>query len=106
MMQALDQIRQELAEDAELMAGDRETIVSTAEEVALAFSAGLLGILLRGSSLAAVALTSLPIWRRVDPLAILALTDEERRKREEELRSARETEDLSEEAVGRLLDES
>jgi cytochrome oxidase Cu insertion factor (SCO1/SenC/PrrC family) len=104
MMQALDQIRQEMAEDAELAAGERETIVSTAEEVALAFSAGLLGILLRGSSLAAMALSALPVWRRVDPLAILALSDEERRKREEELRSARETEDQSEEAVGRLLD--
>ena len=104
MMKALDQLRQEMTEDAELMAGEREAIVSGAEEVALAFSAGLLGILLRGSSLAAVALTSLPVWRRVDPLAILALTDEERKRREEELRSARETEDSSEEAVGRLLD--
>ena len=104
MMQALDQIRQELAEEAKLTAGEREEMVSTAEEVAVAFSAGLLGILLRGSSLAAVALTSLPIWRRVDPLAILALTDEERKRREEELRSARETEDSGEEAVGRLLD--
>ena len=104
MMQALDQIRQELTEDAELMAGERDAIVSRTEEVALAFSAGLLGILLRGSSLAAVALTSLPVWRRVDPLAILALSDEERRRREEELRKARETEDSREEAVGRLLD--
>jgi hypothetical protein len=104
MMQVLDQIRQEMAEDAELVAGERELIVSSAEEVAVVFSAGLLGILLRGSSLAAVAVSALPVWRRVDPLAILALSDEERRKREEELRSARETEDSSEEAVGRLLD--
>jgi hypothetical protein len=104
MMQALDEIRQEMAEDAALAAGERETIVSSAEKVAVAFSAGLLGILLRGSSLAAVALSSLPIWRRVDPLAILALSDEERRKREEELRAAQEKEDSSEEAVGRLLD--
>ena len=56
-------------------------------------------------NLAAVALSALPVWRRVDPLAILALSDEERRKREEELRAARETEDQSEEAVGRLLDD-
>jgi hypothetical protein len=104
MVQVLDQIRQEMSEHAELAAGEHEAIVSTAEEVALAFSAGLLGILLRGSSLAAVALSALPVWRRVDPLAILALSDEERRKREEELRSARENEDVSEEAVGRLLD--
>jgi hypothetical protein len=104
MLQALDQIRQEMADHAELVEGESDLIVSAAEEVALAFSAGLLGILLRGSSLAAVALSALPVWRRVDPLAILALSDEERRKREEELRAARDTEDLSEEAVGRLLD--
>jgi hypothetical protein len=104
MLQALDQIREEMAEDAALVEGEQETVVSSAEKVAVAFSVGLLGVLLRGSSLAAVALSSLPIWRRVDPLAILALSDEERRKRVEELRSAQETEDSGEEAVGRLLD--
>jgi len=105
MAQVLDQIREEMASDAELAAGEREIIVSSAEGVALAASAGLIGLLLRGGSLAAVALSALPVWRRVDPLAVLALSDEERKKREEELRAALETEDLGEEAVGRLLDQ-
>jgi hypothetical protein len=104
MMQMLDQIREEMANDAELAAGQREMVVSSAEGVALAVSAGLLALLLRGSSLAAVALSALPVWRRVDPLAVLALSDEERKKREEELRAAQEKEDVGEEAVGRLLD--
>ncbi len=44
------------------------------------------------------------MWRRLDPLAILSLSDEERARREEDLRKAREEEDAKEKAVGRLLD--
>ncbi len=45
------------------------------------------------------------MWRSADPLAVLAVSDEERKKREKELREAEADEDREEEAVGRLLDD-
>ena len=53
-----------------------------------------------GGSLAAAALSSLPLWRRVDPLAVLALSEEERWQREQEMRAAQR-----DESIGRLLDD-
>ena len=52
----------------------------------------------------ALTLSSLPIWTPVDPLAVLTISDEERRRREEDLRKAREAEDDTERGVGELLD--
>jgi hypothetical protein len=59
----------------------------------------VLALLLRGGSLAAAALSSVPLWRRVDPLAVLALSEEERWQREQDIRAAQR-----EEESGRLLD--
>ena len=46
----------------------------------------------------------LPLWRRVDPLAVLALSDDERREVQETLRAAKAAEDKSS-SVGRLLED-
>jgi hypothetical protein len=75
------------------------------EGATLAASISLLGILSRAGSMAAAALTSLPMWRRVDPLAVLSVSEEERQKREQEMREAEEAEDREGKGVGRLLDE-
>lgn len=45
-------------------------------------------------------LSSLPLWQRADPLVVLALSDEERRKMQAELRAARE----EEERLSRVLE--
>ncbi len=94
-----------MTEDAESQARDTRITVSRLEGAALVSSFGLLGILSRAGSLAAAALSSLPMWRSADPLAVLAVSDEERKKREKELREAEAAEDREEEAVGRLLDD-
>ena len=47
-----------------------------------------------------MALSSLPVWQRVDPLSVLALSERERRKREKELREAELLEDSE---IGDLL---
>ena len=44
------------------------------------------------------------MWRRVDPPAILSLSEEERRKREREQREARANEDKAGSGIGQLLD--
>ena len=105
MAAALDRIRMEMTDSADEAASEQQAIVSAGQGVALAASLGWLAALLRGGSLAALAISSLPMWRGVDPLAILALSDEERKRLEEDLREAREQEDAKEKEVGRLLDD-
>lgn len=102
---ALDQIRMEMTDSADEAASEQQVVVSAAEGAMIAASLGWLAALLRGGSLAALAFSSLPLWRGVDPLAILALSDEERERLEEDLRKAEEHEDDNEKAVGDLLDD-
>ena len=104
MAQALDRIREEMMDDADGLASGQQIVISATEGVALALSLGWLGLLLRGGSLAAVAFSALPIWSRVDPLAVLSISEEERMRLEEDLRKAREAEDEKERGVGQLLD--
>jgi hypothetical protein len=78
----------------------------TANGVTLAFSTGLMLMLMRSSSLWAVALSALPLWRRVDPLAVLAITPEERRKLERDLREAEQREDTAGAGLARVLDQT
>ena len=42
---------------------------------------------------------ALPMWRRVDPLAVLALSSEERKRREKDLRDAESAENREEQKV-------
>ena len=103
---ALEQIRSDMTDSADAEENEQQALVSAAEGTMLAASLGWLAFLLRGGSLAALAFSSLPLWRRVDPLAILALSDEERERLEEDLKKAREAEDENERAVGDILDGS
>jgi hypothetical protein len=104
MARALEQIRIEMTETEDQASRQRQVVVSAAEGAMLAASFSWLALLLRGGSLAAVAFSSLPLWHRVDPLAVLAVSEEERRRREEDLRKARQLEDEKDRGVGRLLD--
>jgi hypothetical protein len=97
LLEALERLREDLHRDPQR--AEQETLTITVEGVALAISGGLLALLMRGGSLAAAALSSVPLWRRVDPLAVLSLSEEERWQREQEIRAAQR-----EEEGGRLLD--
>jgi hypothetical protein len=103
MQEALDRLRRELAFDALRLNREAEVVVSAVEGISLLASAGLLAMLLQRGTLMAMALSAVPLWRRVDPLVVLALSDEEREKREEELRKAEAEEDESSAEVGRIL---
>ncbi len=93
-----------MTDSADEAASEQQALVSAGQGAAIAASLGWLAALLRGGSLAALAISALPMWRGVDPLAILALSDEERKRLEEDLREAREQEDAKEKEVGTLLD--
>jgi hypothetical protein len=99
LLEALERLRDEVG--ASRQAAAEEKLAFSIEGVTLFVTGGLLAALVRGGSLAAAALSSLPLWRRVDPLAVLALSEEERWQREQEMRAAQR-----EESIGRLLDEA
>ena len=104
MANALERIRGEMTDSADAAAREEQVVVSAAEGTIIAASLGFLALLLRGGSLAALAFSALPMWHNVDPLAILAVSDEERERLDEELREAREEEAAKDKAVGDLLD--
>lgn len=105
MSEALDQLRKQIEDDTQLAAQKRSLIVSAAEGVTIATSMGLLSLLLRSGSLVGAALSAMPLWQRVDPLAVVALSKEEREKLQRDLRLAEEAEDEDADGVGRLFDE-
>jgi len=95
MWDALGMLGDEISGDADRAELEAERTRSRIEQVALALSTGVLALIARASSLTAMALSSLPIWQRVDPLSVLALSERERKKREMELREAEDEEDES-----------
>jgi hypothetical protein len=106
LWQAFDQMRADMEHSEDQAASEAETVMVTANGVTLAFSTGLMLMLMRSSSLWAVALSALPMWRRVDPLAVLAITSEERRKLERDLREAEQREDTAGAGLARVLDQT
>ncbi|MCP4039655.1 MAG: hypothetical protein GY733_22115 [bacterium] len=58
----------------------------------MAATSGLLAGVLRASSLLAMAVSSVPLWKRTDPLTVLSLSPDERRDLEASLRREDEAE--------------
>jgi hypothetical protein len=104
MSEALWQIRDEITQDSAEETHENDVVVSTAEGVALVVSTGVLAAVARGGSLLAACVSAQPLWCRVDPLPVLRLSNEERHKREDDLRAAEEQEDQGGEGLGNLLD--
>jgi hypothetical protein len=92
----LNDALEQLAEDLRRASSELEpdaSLVATAEGLVALLSSGLAAFILRGGPLLASALSSLPLWKRVDPLAVLNLSEAERWQREEEMRAARQAEE-------------
>jgi hypothetical protein len=104
LYQALDQLRDRMAREADLAETPGHSVFASVRAMALVVSTGVLTALLRGGSLLALTFSSLPLWNGFDPLAVLALTREERKKREDELREAQRAEDRGAAGLGDLLD--
>ena len=104
MWEALDLLGNEISNDAAREEAKAEKTRSRIESMALALSTGMLAVIARASSLTAMALSSLPVWSRVDPLSVLALSTREKKKRAKELREAEDLEDMSGGGLHDLLD--
>jgi hypothetical protein len=72
----------------------------------VALTAGFVAWLLHGGSLLASFLVSLPAWRRLDPLAVLGTTGQDRRKLDRKKREEDERESKQFRGLGRVLDKS
>jgi hypothetical protein len=87
--QALDQMRAEVLEGADGDGdADRNRLAPALKGMAMAATTGMLAGVLRASSLLTMAVSSVPFWKRADPLTVLSLSKEERRDFEANLRSA------------------
>ena len=98
---ALQDMGEEIASDSQERARELGESVAVVERVGLAVSTALLAIITRASSLVAAVFSAVPMWGRVDPLAVLALSQKERKMRERKLRAAVDREDRY---IGKLLD--
>ena len=105
MWDSLEAMGDQISENSEREQAEIDQTTARIEGTALAISAGLLPLLARASSLAAMLLSSLPVWSRVDPLSVLMLSERDRKKRERELRDAETLEDESDH-LGDLLEGS
>jgi hypothetical protein len=101
--QAIEAVREAIESDGRGAEEANAILIQRTESLALAVGAGLMTALLRSASLSAVAISSLPLWNRFDPIVVLALDDEQRAELARELEFARKMEDETS-AVGRMLD--
>ena len=99
---ALDGLRSQIDGEAEVEQTRQDSVFATVRAMALAVSTGSLAALLRGGSLLALTFSSLPLWNGFDPLAVLAMSGAERKRRRDAQRADEEAEDR---AVARMFDE-
>lgn len=99
-----------LADNLERAMEERENQARLIGRVAsfsgIALSAGFVVWLLHGGSLLASFLVSLPVWRRFDPLPVLGVGGQDRRKRDRKAREEDEQENKQFRGLDRVLDKS
>jgi len=93
-----------LHDSIESMERQEKIIMKTVVGGTLTLSVGLATWLLRGGSLVASALTTMPIWKGFDPLPVLTLTKKEQREKIRELRRIEKEERKKHKKVADLLD--
>jgi hypothetical protein len=72
----------------------------------MALSAGFVAWLLRGTSLLASFLASMPAWRHFDPLPVLGMSGEDRRNRDRTMREEAEEEKRQFRGLDRVFESS
>ena len=87
-LESIEQLRRELTDAALREKEDPEWAQQAVQSIALAASTGLLGVVMRASTLAAIGASAVPLWQRTDPLSVLSLSDDQRRELELALREA------------------
>jgi hypothetical protein len=101
----LERMRREMDSGEEELQEETASLARTAETLALATSSVVLASLLRTGSLVALALSTSPLWSRIDPLIVLGAAERKRREARQQAASGARAEEQIEQAVGRVLDD-
>ena len=80
-----------------------ELRVSGFEAASVALSATVVALLSRSASLIAMAVSSIPVWHRFDPLAVVAMSEGSRRAWEQLQKDAEKDEDVDDERLREVL---
>ncbi len=81
-------MRRDVLASEEFERDQEDLLAPSVQGFAMVATTGLVAAMLRGSSLVAMALSSVPLWKRMDPLMILSLSNDERRVLASALRAA------------------
>jgi len=103
MWKALDMLQEQIEENMQQDVSD-SVAVTIAKGATWTFSAGIVTWALRAGSLMATAFSSFPLWRWVDPLPILNISEDERKQKEEDIRREEKAEDYLDKKVRDVLD--
>ena len=99
----LEAMRSDLGDRAGQLESEVSIWVGRTDSLVMALGLGLVAQILRSGSLLAVSAASVPLWRGFDPVAVLGVSDDSRRRRADEIRYAERMEDETSD-VGRVLD--
>ena len=104
MWEALELMGQQM-NDAEAYRESQRTVVTQATaSIFFTLSAGVVTWVLRAGSLMASLLSSMPLWRGLDPLPVLLMTDDKRKRLKLAIRDQEADEAQDEPGVGRLFE--
>jgi hypothetical protein len=101
----LERMRRDLDHGEQEVQEESARLARTAETLALATSSIVLASLLRTGSLVALALSTSPLWSRMDPLIVLGAAERKRREARQRAATRARAEEQVERAVGRVLDD-
>ncbi len=102
----LDSMSEDLQDAMEAETGQRIFVAKVTAASGLALSAGIVAWVLKGGTLLASLITTLPAWSHFDPLPILGFKKRKRKQDEQDGSEAAEEEDREGEALGRTLERS
>jgi hypothetical protein len=102
--QALDDAQSEMRDLTPENQDSLRIWAARSERVVMAAGLGLAMALVRGGSLMALTASSVPIWKGLDPVAALLITDDRRKRVADDARFAERIEDETD-GVGRVLDD-
>ncbi|MFO0699341.1 MAG: cadherin-like domain-containing protein, partial [Nitrospira sp.] len=104
LVERLNQLAEDLERDVQERQYHNQLVGHVVSFSGIALSAGFVAWLLRGGTLVASFLVSMPAWRHFDPLPVLSIPVGGRRKRDREMRKELEQENKQFRGVGRVLE--
>ena len=104
MWNAIDAMLEELDDNYTESQTHEMIMANVVRGATWSLSAGFVAWILRGGTLLAAAMSSIPIWKGLDPLPIIALSKRERKRRDAEHDVDKQEEDSLQQEIGELID--